>query len=69
MIVGSEKVPAEVYQLADYNIGITNQPHSEIAALSVFLHEYFKGKEFGKKFKKSQIKIVPQERGKKVLEI
>jgi len=68
VIVGSEKVPGEIYQMADMNIGVSNQPHSEVAALAVFLHEYFKGKELDKKFPKAKIKIVPQKVGKKVVE-
>ncbi len=68
LIVGSEKVPGEVYHLADYNISITQQPHSEISSLAIFLHEYFKGKELNKNFKDAKIEIVPQERGKKVIE-
>ena len=66
IIIGSEKVPGEVYKMADYNLSVTNQPHSEVAALSVFLHEYYKGKE--KKFSKAKIKIIPSERGKNVKE-
>ncbi len=65
LIVGGEKVPWEVYQLADHNIAVTNQPHSETAALAVFLDKYFSGKELEKKFK-GKIKVIPQERGKKV---
>ena len=68
LIVGSEKVPGEVYGMPDYNIAVTNQPHSEVAALAVFLHDYHKGKELDKKFTKVKIKIIPQERGKKVIE-
>lgn len=37
VIVGAEKVPRWVYTHVDYNISVGNQPHSEIAALSVFL--------------------------------
>jgi tRNA (cytidine56-2'-O)-methyltransferase len=37
VVVGAEKVPPDLYRLADYNVAVTNQPHSEIAALSVFL--------------------------------
>lgn len=66
-IIGGEKVPGELYSLADCNIAVTNQPHSEVAALAVFLHEYFQGKELSKKFK-GKIRIVPQEHGKKVVE-
>jgi len=67
IIVGGEKVPPEVYKLADYNLQVTGQPHSEIAGLALFLHEYFQGKELGKEFAKARLKVVPQEMGKKVL--
>lgn len=69
VVVGGEKVPPEIYQLADYNIAVSNQPHSEVAALAIFLHEYFVGKELEKKFKNAKLKIIPQEKGKKVEEI
>ena len=65
VIVGSEKVPSEVYHLADYNISVTNQPHSEVAALAIFLKEISGKKE--KKFSKAKLRIIPQERGKKVI--
>lgn len=67
VIVGAEKVPGEVYKLADYNIAILNQPHSEVSALAIFLDRFFKGKEFelAEKFK-GKLKIKPSERGKKV---
>ena len=68
LIIGGEKVPGEVYTFADVNIAVTNQPHSEVAALVIFLHEYFKGKELKKKFKKAKLRIIPQAKGKKVKE-
>ncbi len=39
IIIGSQKVPTEIYNLADVNLSITNQPHSEVAALGILLHE------------------------------
>ena len=71
VVVGAEKVPSEVYQLCDYNISVTNQPHSEVAALAIFLHEFFGGKELeGKAQKKiastARLRITPMEKGKKV---
>ncbi|MBI2583098.1 MAG: tRNA (cytidine(56)-2'-O)-methyltransferase [Candidatus Aenigmarchaeota archaeon] len=66
VIIGGEKVPPQVYQEADFNIAVTGQPHSEVAALAIFLHEYFRGKELGKKFRGAKLKIKPQSRGKKV---
>lgn len=67
VLIGSQKVEREVYEIADYNVSITNQPHSEIAALAVFLDRTQQGKELGKKFLKSKLKIIPQEKGKKVI--
>ena len=68
VIVGAEKVPQEVYSLADYNIAIGNQPHSEISALAIFLDRIFIGKQFRRVFADANLKIVPSEKGKKVQE-
>lgn len=69
VIIGSQKVEREVYEKTDYNIAVTGQPHSEIAALAVFLDRIQEGKEMEKKFKKAKIRILPQERGKKVINL
>jgi tRNA (cytidine56-2'-O)-methyltransferase len=45
VVVGAEKVPPDLFRLADYNVAITNQPHSEIAALSIFLDHVQRGQE------------------------
>ena len=39
IIVGGEKVPVEYYKLARYNVSVTKFPHSEVAALAVFLEK------------------------------
>jgi tRNA (cytidine56-2'-O)-methyltransferase len=67
VIIGDEKVPKEVYFLADYNISIGNQPHSEIAALAIFLDRLFEGKQFDKGFSGGKMKIIPSEKGKNVI--
>lgn len=69
VIVGGEKVPGEVYGMVDWNVAVTNQPHSEVSALAVFLHELFEGSELYKEFEGAKIKVVPQRRGKKVLKV
>ncbi|MBD3312289.1 tRNA (cytidine(56)-2'-O)-methyltransferase [archaeon] len=69
IIVGGEKVPREVYELADYNVSVTLQPHSEVASIAVFLDRYFKGKELTKTFHKPELRIVPQDSGKEVEEV
>jgi tRNA (cytidine56-2'-O)-methyltransferase len=68
VVVGSEKVPREVYDWSDYNISVTNQPHSEISALAVFLHEVFSGKNLSTAFRGARLTIVPSKQGKLVLE-
>jgi tRNA (cytidine56-2'-O)-methyltransferase len=68
IIVGAEKVPSEVYRNADFNISVSGQPHSEVAALAVFLDRLFEGKELGKKFPGARLRIVPQAHGKQIEE-
>lgn len=66
IIIGGKKVPSEVYQMADYNIAVGHQPHSEVAALSVFLDRMFLGDELEAEYA-GGMRIVPQEHGKKVV--
>lgn len=66
VIVGGEKMPGEIFEIADFNVAIGNQPHSEIAALAIFLDRLFDGAELKKEFKNSKMKIIPSEKGKKV---
>ncbi len=68
VIIGAEKVPKEVYFLADYNIAIGSQPHSEIAALAIFLDRIFEGNQFNKSFLDEKMKIIPSDKGKNVIQ-
>lgn len=68
IIAGGKKVPGELYGLADYNIAITNQPHSEVASLAVFLDKYFQGKELDKKFEGGKFQVRPKKSGKEISE-
>ena len=45
LVIGSQKVPPIVYQLADYNVSVGSQPHSEVAALSILLYS-LRGKKY-----------------------
>ena len=69
LLVGSQKVPAEFFsdEVSNFNVAVGNQPHSECAALAVFLDRFFEGEELAKGFQKAKIKVVPQERGKKTI--
>ena len=65
VIVGAEKVPPEVFELAHYNVAIGHQPHSEVSALAVFLDRLFRGEELKRDFR-GRYRIVPSPRGKKI---
>ncbi len=69
VVVGGPKVPGWVYQEADYNIAVTSQPHSEIAALAIVLHEIQNGEELKRAFDKSKLRILPMPKGKRVVEL
>lgn len=69
IIVGGEKVPPEIYELSDLNLSITNQPHSEVGSLALFLHEYFEGKELETKFSNAKLIIKPSRGRKKVVKL
>ena len=67
IVVGAEKVPGDVYKMVDYNVGVGNQPHSEVAALAVFLDRFLKGDGLRRDFK-GKVTIIPSKNGKKVVE-
>ena len=66
IVVGAEKVPREIYELADYNVAVGSQPHSEVSALGVLLDRIQQGKQFEFKFENPERIIIPQEQGKDV---
>ena len=67
-IVGSQKVPFEVYGTADWNVAVTNQPHSEVAGLAVFLDRLFEGRELDRTWDGADRRVVPTPTGKQVVE-
>lgn len=69
VVVGAEKVPGEVYGLADFNISVTGQPHSEISSLAVFLDRLFGGSELDAVFPGARIRVIPSSCGKETEEI
>lgn len=66
VVVGAEKVPFDVYEAAAFNVGVTNQPHSEIASLAVFLDRLFEGSELEREWVDAESRVVPKETGKRV---
>ena len=68
IVVGGIKVPGEIYKLANHNVSVGNQPHSEISALAILLDRIQNGIQFEKKFDDSKRVIIPSENGKNVIQ-
>jgi tRNA (cytidine56-2'-O)-methyltransferase len=69
VVVGAEKVPPELYGLADWNVGVGNQPHSEVAALAIVLDRLAASSgtdPLKTQFSGGKVEIVPKSRGKEV---
>ena len=69
IVVGGTKVPGEVFRLANYNISIGNQPHSEVAALGVFLESLIGQIDESIHFQGGEIQVVPSLDRKKVMSL
>src|SRR5579883_3036139 len=59
VVVGAEKVPREAYDMADYNVAIGNQPHSEISALAILLDRVSQGHQLQRKYSGGEREIIP----------
>ncbi|UJG42469.1 MAG: tRNA (cytidine(56)-2'-O)-methyltransferase [Candidatus Heimdallarchaeum endolithica] len=68
VIVGGAKVEIEFYHLADFNIAIGHQPHSEVAALAICLDKITNGKGRKRRYSDARVEIEPCKKGKKVIE-
>ncbi|WP_227354629.1 tRNA (cytidine(56)-2'-O)-methyltransferase [Haladaptatus salinisoli] len=66
VVVGAEKVSFDVYEAADWNVGVTNQPHSEVAGLAVFLDRLFEGRELEREWEGAEQRVIPKATGKRV---
>jgi len=61
-------VPWALYERADYNVAVTNQPHSEVAGLAVFLDRLFDGAELEREWAGADRSVVPEATGKTVVD-
>jgi len=65
VVVGGAKVPPALFGLADFNVAVGSQPHSEVAALAVLLDRLLGGAP-SSRFRGAEQRIIPQRRGKRV---
>ena len=67
VVVGAEKVPPDIYQMADWNVAIGSQPHSEIVSLAVFMDRVHAAQgtdSLKQEFAGGILNITPSKRGK-----
>ena len=69
IVVGGTKVPGEVYRLANHNISIGNQPHSEVAALAIFLDSLVGDLDEQVHFSDGELRVIPNAIRKQVVNI
>jgi Uncharacterized protein conserved in archaea len=67
IVVGGGKVPGAVYERADWNVAVGQQPHSEIAALAVCLDRLTAGGWADRQWTDADRRIIPQASGKRVI--
>jgi tRNA (cytidine56-2'-O)-methyltransferase len=66
VVVGGAKVPSDVFEHAHYNVAVGNQPHSEVAALALFMEAWFGDGGTERHFPNARLVIEPSARGKAV---
>jgi len=68
VVVGGVKVPGEIYKLADHNVAVGHQPHSEVAALALFMSELMGGVAGPEQFPDARLQVQPHPSGKVVID-
>ena len=62
VIVTTTEAAKNLYDIADFNVSITTQPHAATSAVAIFLHHFFEGRELSLHFENAEFKVVPEER-------
>ena len=66
IVVGGAKVPGDVFKICQHNVAVGNQPHSEVAALALFMDAWFGESASEKKFEDARLIIEGTNDGKLV---
>lgn len=63
LIITVKETFAPIHKLSDFNVCITDQPHCGAAAIAVFLHNFFGGRELAVHFENAKYRVIPKEHG------
>ena len=64
IVVGGSKVPGDVYKYCQHNVAVGNQPHSEVAALALFVDAWYGDSGSERKFNDARLVIEGVNKGK-----
>lgn len=67
VVVGGGKVTGNVFDRATWNVAVTNQPHSEVGALAVFLDRLLDGAGVDRDWRGAERVVIPSESGKRIV--
>lgn len=63
LIVTLKEEVNPIQRIADFSISVSSQPHCSAAAIAIFLHEFYNGRELAMHFENAQYKLVHKESG------
>ena len=66
IVVGGAKVPGDVFKICQHNVAVGNQPHSEVAALALFLEGWNGPSASERLLENGELIINPSAKGKDV---
>ncbi len=61
LIVTLTEAYKNLYKMSDFNVSITTQPHCSTAAIAIFLHLFYEGRELAMHFENAQYKVIPED--------
>jgi tRNA (cytidine56-2'-O)-methyltransferase len=63
LIVSPASSSPKLHGIADFNVSVTDQPHCSSAAIAIFLHDFYRGRELAIHFENAKYKVMPKEHG------
>ena len=69
VVVGGAKVPGDVFKVCQHNVAVGNQPHSEVAALALFMDAWYGESASERQFEGARLIIEGTNDGKLVHEM
>lgn len=63
LVVSLKENLQAVHKIVDFNLSVSSQQHCAVAAIAIFLHEFYNGRELAMHFENAKYKMVPTDGG------